>query len=180
LRQRLGDDEGHRSPTKRTLSVASEGRVGIFIGVPSRLGTGISVLERAVGAGPRRSNAQHARHGLGLGGVDSLDDAVRHLAAHHHAQAWLGRFNVVGVAAFAAQQGGILLPRHRLADAEFHQIEIVRSHRRVHGRSVGRGWEIRLHHIVSIGLCRQPAMQVSYRGLDRPLGTGTPQGPCQE
>ncbi len=32
------------SPTKRTLSVASEWRVGVFIGVPSRLGTGIRVL----------------------------------------------------------------------------------------------------------------------------------------
>ena len=32
------------SPTKRTLSVASEWRVGVFIGVPSRLGTMIMVF----------------------------------------------------------------------------------------------------------------------------------------
>jgi hypothetical protein len=32
------------SPTKRTFSVASEWRVGVFIGEPSRLLTGISVF----------------------------------------------------------------------------------------------------------------------------------------
>src|SRR3979409_499524 len=76
------------SPTKRTLSVASEWRTGIFIGEPSRVGTGAGAcgpgdqrLERPVarcvqvGAGPY---AQHARHRLRFLDVDALQHAVRH------------------------------------------------------------------------------------------------------
>ena len=75
LRHGLGDDAGHRSPTKRTLSVASAGRGGVFIGVPSRFVNGMRALQRAdsrrgeVGAGV---DAEHARHLARRVGVDAL------------------------------------------------------------------------------------------------------------
>jgi hypothetical protein len=51
---------------------------------------------------------------------------VRHLAAHHHGIGLVRQIHVVGVAALALEQGRVFLPRHRLTDAEFHQIESVR------------------------------------------------------
>ncbi len=66
-------------------------------------------------------NAEHARHGLGGGGVDALDDAVRDRTAHHYRIRLTREINVVGVAAFAAHQLGVFGAAHRLADAEFGQ-----------------------------------------------------------
>jgi hypothetical protein len=76
-----------------------------------------------VDAGPY---AQHARHRLRLFGVDALQHAVRHLAAHHHRIGLVRQIEVVGIAALALEQRRVFLARHRLADAEFHQIESVR------------------------------------------------------
>jgi hypothetical protein len=51
---------------------------------------------------------------------------MRHLAAHHYCIGLVRQIHVVGVAALALEQGRVFLPRHRLTDAEFHQIESVR------------------------------------------------------
>ena len=101
-------------------------------------------LERAVArvveilAGP---DAEHARHLARLVGVDAFQHAVRHLAAHHHGIDLAVEIDVVAIAALALQQGRVFLAWHRLADAEFHQIEVVRSEWRVHGPSVRKGGE---------------------------------------
>jgi hypothetical protein len=111
-------------------------------------------LERAVArvvevlAGP---DAEHARHLARLVGVDAFQQAVRHLAAHHHGVDLAIEIDVVAIAALALQQGRVFLARHRLADAEFHQIEIVRSEGRVHGPSVRKGGEFPSDH--SAGGC---------------------------
>ena len=142
LRQRLGHDEGHRVAHEAHLVGGQRmarrrlHRRAVAVGHRDQ-GLERTVARRVeVGAGPY---AQHARHRLRLFAVDAFQHAMRHLAAHHHGIGLVRQIHVVGVAALALEQGRVLLPRHRLADAEFHQIEVIGGKRRVHGRSVGKG-----------------------------------------
>ena len=57
--------------------------------------------------------------------VDPVDHAMRVGGAHHCGIDLAGQRDVVGVAAFALDQGGVLRPQHRLADAEFGQGPVV-------------------------------------------------------
>jgi hypothetical protein len=67
----------------------------------------------------RQNDGTHPRHVAGEFDVHTVDDAVCHPAAHHDAVELVRPVQVVGVAAFAAQQHRILFPRHRLPDGEF-------------------------------------------------------------
>ena len=62
---------------------------------------------------------EHPRHRARRRGVDAADDAVRHMAAHHHRIGLAGEVDVVGVMALAAQQHRVFGARHRLPDREF-------------------------------------------------------------
>ncbi len=90
-------------------------------------------FERAVlgeiGAGIDR---EHARHRARDRGVNALDHAMRDAAADHHRIGLAGELDVVGVAALAAHERGVLAARHRLADAELHHGEIVRVVLQIH------------------------------------------------
>ena len=136
---RLGDDEGHRVAdeahlvggqrvARRRLHRRAVALRHHHHGLQRAIAGGVEV-----GAGP---DAEHARHLARFLGVDALDDAVRDLAAHHYAPGLIRHADIVAVAAFALQQGRVLVARHRLADGEFHQVDIVRSERRVHGPSI--------------------------------------------
>jgi hypothetical protein len=70
-------------------------------------------------------DAEHARHAACRLEIERPDDAVRITASHHHGVSLASDAEIVGVAALAAQQGRILLARHRLADAEFHEGQLV-------------------------------------------------------
>ena len=122
LRDRLGDHAGDRVADV-THFVAGERR-------PRRIADrrAIAALERQIAFEPaiggkigRGQDREHARHGLGGGGVDAADDAMRVAAAHHHRIGLARPVDVVGVAALAAHQRRILGAQHGLADAEFHQ-----------------------------------------------------------
>ena len=121
------------SPTKRTLSLASDGRGGVFIGEPSRFLSSSTAL--AAGRSPpprgRRRCRRRARPASPRAASMSMPlmtpCAIR--AAHHHGVGLARQVHVVGVAALAAQQGRVFLARHRLADAEF-----------IRERSEGRLW----------------------------------------
>ena len=122
LRDRLGDHAGDRVADVTHL-VAAQRR-------PRRIADrrAIATLERQIAFEPaiggkigRGQDREHARHGLGGGGIDAADDAMRVAAAHHHRIGLARPVDVVGVAAFAAHQRRILGAQHGLADAEFHQ-----------------------------------------------------------
>ena len=147
LRQRLGDHEGHRIAHEVHLLGGERIACRRLHLRAVAVGRHHHRLERTVAcrveilAGP---DAEHARHLPGFVGVDAPDQPVRDLAAHHHGIGLLFEVYVVAVAALALQQGRVFLAMHRLADAEFHQIKVVRRERCVHGPSVKKGGKIRL------------------------------------
>ena len=129
LGQGLGHDEGHRIADEAHLVGGQRMARRRLHRRAVAVGHRDQRLERPVarrvqvGAGP---HAQHARHLLRVLDIDALEHAMRHLAAHHHRIGLVRQVHVVGVAALALEQGRVFLARHRLADAEFHQIESVR------------------------------------------------------
>ena len=72
-------------------------------------------------------DAEHAGHFARRLGVDGADDAVGVLAAHHHRIGLAGQGDVVGIVPLAAQQHGVFLARHRLADGKFLDRQSVRG-----------------------------------------------------
>jgi hypothetical protein len=89
------------SPTKRTLSVASAGRGGRFMGVPSRLLNGtmhLSVPRRQ----DRRRYRRRARPAFcAPPPYHALDHAMGNAAADHHGIGFAGELDIVGVAALS-------------------------------------------------------------------------------
>ena len=63
-------------------------------------------------------------------GVDAVDDAMRVGRAHDHRISLAGQGDVVGIAAMALDQRGVLGARHRLADAELGQGPVGRLYPR--------------------------------------------------
>ena len=61
----------------------------------------------------------HARNGQRSVCIDRIDDAMCHTAADHDAVELVGTVQIVGIAALAAQQKGIFLPRNWLSDGKF-------------------------------------------------------------
>ena len=116
------------SPTKRTLSVISAGRLvcrqrrAVAALQRQAAGEGVVVGGGEVRAGP---DAEHARHRLGGGRVDALDDAVGMAGAHDPAIGLAGQGEIVGVLALAAHQRVVFLAAHRLPDTVFLQCDSV-------------------------------------------------------
>ncbi len=117
LQQGLGDHAGDRIADEAHL-VGRQRRprrllqVGAVLALERQRRLQGAVL-REVRAGVDRD---HALHLLGGGGVDRLDPPVRHGRAQDEGMRLIRQVDVVGVAAFAAQQRGVFLARHRLAD----------------------------------------------------------------
>ena len=79
-----------------------------------------------------RDDHVHAGHLTRSVSIDRAQFAMRHPAAYHDAVELAGAVQIVGIAAFAAQQHRVFLPRDRLADGKFlvHQQRGVE--RRIH------------------------------------------------
>ena len=142
LQQRLRHHEGDRIADKAHLV----GRQRMARRLLHRRAVAIveryDAFERAVagrieiGAG---IDPEHARHGAGRRAVDPANDAVRVAAAHHHRIDLAGQADIVGVAAFAADQLGILGAQHRLADPEFGDGPAIGIALQVHERRSSAG-----------------------------------------
>ena len=135
LRHGLGDGEGHGLADMAHARLGERRPAGM---TPRRA---VAVLRREwafQGLEPGRFeigrpiDAEHARHFARVVECEAPDRAVRHRRAHHHGVSLARQVHVVGIAALAAQQGRVLLARHRLAHAEFHQRRIDRVVERVH------------------------------------------------
>ena len=63
-------------------------------------------------------------HRFGVGGIDAADHSMGMGAAHDRRIELVWQVQVIGEAALAAQQHGILGARNRLADRELHICEI--------------------------------------------------------
>jgi hypothetical protein len=81
---------------------------------------------------PGRDDGVHALHATSRIRIDRAHLAVRHPTADHNGKKLLGAVKVIGIATFAAQQDGIFLARHRLADGEFLGRQQRRIERRIH------------------------------------------------
>ena len=66
------------------------------------------------------SDEQHARHAARRRGVDALDRRMRRRRAQHEGMRHARQDDVVGITPLPPDQPKILMPPHRLADAEFH------------------------------------------------------------
>ena len=136
LRQRIGHDKGDGIADIAHLVRHQRHAVGL------QQRRAVAALQRQsaderlvagryeIGAGP---HAEHARHPLGRGNVDALDDAVGVAGTHHPGIGLLRQAEIVGVLALAADQRVIFLAADGLADAIFLQCNSVfdRSGRRV-------------------------------------------------
>ena len=81
-------------------------------------------------------DGKHARHCRRLSSIDRVDDAVRVAAAHDHAVGVTWEVQVVGVAALAAQQHRVFVARHRLADRELAEGELVEIDVTIHPQNL--------------------------------------------
>lgn len=70
---------------------------------------------------------EHARQTARLRDVDRIDRAIRIAAADHHRIGLSREIEIVAVAALAAQQHRVLVPRHRLTDGELGEARWSRS-----------------------------------------------------
>ena len=128
LRQGFGDHEGQGVADKAHLVGRQRGAVALQQrrAVPAlqgqAAGEGIVAGRFQVLAGP---DAEHARHRLGGGGINALDDPVGMAGAHHPAIGLAGQGEIVGVFAFAAHQRVVFLAAHRLPHTVFLHCDIV-------------------------------------------------------
>ena len=186
-RRRLGDDAGDGVADEAHLV----GRQRRARRLPHRRAVPIlerhDAFERAVfgevGAG---IDAKHARHRARGRGVDALDHAMRDAAAHHHRIGLAGELDVVGVAALAAHQRGVLGAGHRLADAELHQGETVWVVVHIHNKAwindiacKPGGRRRRFHRLASAGVNRLGRMarswpQIEEAAADKDIGHAMP------
>ena len=121
LRERLGNHE--RDPVADvTDSIRHQDRLpgAVALGGAEILrhrmgGERTQMLGHRIGAG---QHAEHARCGLGLGGVDALDLGVGVRGEHRDAVAHPGQADVVDVITLAQQEALILDAPYRLPDAE--------------------------------------------------------------
>ena len=119
LLKRLRHDAGDRIADEAHL-VAGKGRprrllhLGAVTALERQAGRHAAVA-RQVGGGIDREHARHGARGLG---VDPADHAMADLAADDHRMGLVRQADVVGVAALAPQEPGVLGAQHRLADSE--------------------------------------------------------------
>ena len=122
LRDGFGDDAGDRIADEAHLVGAQRRARHIFdrraVAALERQRTFEPAIGLQIGGGEHR---QHAGHALGRGGVDAANDSMRLAGADHHRIGLVRLLEVVGIAAFAAHQNGVLFAGDRLADAEFGQ-----------------------------------------------------------
>jgi hypothetical protein len=90
-----------------------------------------------VGAGEHR---QHARRGLGAGGIDPADAGVGVRGAQHAGVGHAGQHHVGDIAAAAAQQPRILEAGHRLTDREFTHLGPRRLRADAPGKYYRKAW----------------------------------------
>ena len=86
----------------------------------------------------RRVDREHARHAPRGLGVDPLDHAVRVRAPHDRGVRLPGLVHVVGVAAFAAEEGGIFGASDALADASGSHRPIIAERKPASDRDFAR------------------------------------------
>ncbi len=120
LGQGLGHHQGDRLADIAHLADAQRGMVRLAhrraVLVLERQAVADRPVAVEIGGGDDR---QHAGHGERRLRVDAAQGPVGDRAAHEHAVGLAVEGEIVGIAALAAHQHGVLGPRHRLADAEF-------------------------------------------------------------
>ena len=128
LRQRFRDHKGDGIADKAHLVGRQRRTVGLQQrrAVPAlqgqAAGEGAVTGRFKVLAGP---DAEHARHRLGGGRADPLDDPVGMAGAHHPAIGLAGQGEIVGVFALATHQRVVFLAAHRLPHTVFLQCDSV-------------------------------------------------------